>query len=117
MANVQKKSGRTISAHEKLIRIIIISLAVFGLAVNLCRAQDRGRIIREGNNFKAIKATRTAGKDSTATPYTYTDSKGQIYKVYLSKSGKAFIPKTSAKTGKYYRQYKPEITTAINESK
>lgn len=117
MAKLQKKSGRTISAHEKLIRIIIISLAVFGLAVNLCRAQDRGRIIREGNNFKAIKATRTAAKDSTATPYTYTDSKGQIYKVYLSKSGKAFIPKTSAKTGKYYRQYKPEITTAINESK
>lgn len=117
MAKLQKKSQRAISAHEKLIRIIIVSLAVFGLAVNLCRAQDRAKIIREGNNFKTASSVRATAKDSTATPYTFTDSKGQVYKVYLSKSGKAFISKTSTKTGKYYRQYKPEITAAINESK
>lgn len=107
----------TTTRHEKFIIAVIIICALAGIFGNLCRAQDRAKITRNGNNFQAVKTTRTAHRDSTATKYTFTDSRGNKYPVFLSKSGKAFIPKTSAKTGKYYRQYKPEITEAINESK
>ena len=114
--NLQKKS-LCATRHERFIIAVIIVCALAGIFGNLCRAQDRAKITRNGNNFQAVKTTRTAHRDSTATPYTFTDGKGQVYKVYLSKSGKAFIPKTSAKTGKYYRQYKPEITEAIKNDK
>jgi len=91
--------------HEKFIRILILILALFGLCVNLCRAQKVERI---GNNFKEMKV----GKDSTKTEYTYTDSKGETSPIFLSKSGKAFVPKVS-KAGKYYRRYLPEVTRQI----
>lgn len=50
------------------------------------------------------------------TKYTYEDKKGQVYPVYLSKGGKAFIWRKSQKTGKDYRQYIPEIGKVINPS-
>lgn len=104
-----------ITRTDRFFIALIILCILFGIFGNICSAQDRKTLTRNGNNFMETKA-RTA-RDSTATPYTYTDSKGNTYKVFLSKSGKAYIPKTSAKTGKYYRQYKPEITEAINNEK
>jgi hypothetical protein len=56
---------------------------------------------------------RSVGQE-TKTQYVYTDSKGNTYPVYLSASGKAFIKKTSKKTGKEYKQYVPEIGKQIN---
>ena len=114
--NLQKKSFCA-TRHERFIITVIIICALTGIFANVCRAQDRARLIREGDSFRTEKAARTTRRDSTATKYTFTDSKGQTYKVYLSKTGKAFIPRTSAKTGKYYRQYKPEITEAIKNDK
>ena len=102
--------------HEKFIRAIIILCGLVCLFSAICRGQDRKRVILEGNNFTEERTTRA--KDSTATAYTFTDSKGNKYPIFLSKSGKAYIPRTSAKSGKYYRQYKPEITEAIkNQNK
>lgn len=40
-----------------------------------------------------------------ATGKTYTDSKGNVYPVFVSKSGKPFVKRKSNNTGKEYRQY------------
>lgn len=45
----------------------------------------------------------------------YTDTiKGVVYPIYLSKGGKAFIWRKSKKTGKEYKQYRPEKGKQIN---
>jgi hypothetical protein len=59
------------------------------------------------------KGGKSSGKE-TKTQYTFKDSKGNVYPVYLSASGKAFIKKASKKTGKEYKQYLPEIGKQIN---
>lgn len=108
-----RSAEKFVKVSGKIIRFAVIFLGATCLLFNICRAQDK-KIIRNGNNFSAAKTERTVRRDSTATPYTYTDRSGVEYHVYLSKSGKAFIPKVS-KNGKYYRQYMPEITAEISK--
>ena len=75
-------------------------------------AQD---VKREGYTFTQVSnsSKATSGKE-TKTAYTYVDSKGTSYPVYLSSTGKAFIKKVSKKTGKEYKQYLPEVGKQIN---
>ena len=68
---------------------------------------------RQGNTFTQVTNKKSAAKE-TKTEYTYKDSKGVEYPVYLSSTGKAFIKKVSKKTGKEYRQYLPEVGMQIN---
>jgi hypothetical protein len=46
-------------------------------------------------------------KDTTYTPTgkTYTDSKGVVYPVLITATGKVFVVRISKKTGKTYKQY------------
>lgn len=99
-----------ISRHEKFLRAVIIALTLFGLAVNVCRAQDKGKVTftRKGDNFILTSAGRSTAKDSTKTAYTLTDRKGVTRTVYMNAKGRCFVGRTSAKTGKYYRQYIPK---------
>ena len=84
-------------------------MLAFGLVSN---AQS---VTRQGNTFTQVSNKKLAGKDEgTATKYQYVDSKGKVYTVMLSSTGKAFIWKTSQKTGKTYKQYLPEIGKQIN---
>lgn len=69
-------------------------------------------IKRNGNNF--IASSSSAKSDSMKTEYTYTNSHGETYSIYLSAKGKAFIGCVSKKNGKYYRRYIPEIGRKIN---
>lgn len=67
---------------------------------------------QEGNVFSSVKTTKTVTSDKT--PYTWKDSKGNEYPIYISSTGSCFVIKTSAKTGKEYRQYLgPEISEEI----
>lgn len=67
---------------------------------------------QEGNTFSSVKTTKSITPDKT--PYTWKDSKGKEYSIYISQSGSCFVIKTSAKTGKEYRQYLgPEISEEI----
>ena len=70
-------------------------------------------IQRQGNTFTQVANKKPVSKE-TKTEYTYKDSKGNVYHVYLSSTGKAFIKKVSKKTGKEYKQYMPEIGKQIN---
>lgn len=67
---------------------------------------------QEGNVFSSVKTTKTVTSDKT--PYTWKDSKGKEYPIYISSTGSCYVIKTSSKTGKEYRQYLgPEISEEI----
>ena len=90
---------------------ILIAAVVFMMAVG---ASAQVKVKREGNVFTQVQTKDTTTVSETKTDYTYVDSKGNRYTVFLSKTGKAFIWRTSSKTGKKYPQYLPEIGKQIN---
>lgn len=90
-------------------KLFIAAIMLFSLNMGI-QAQS---VQRHGDNFTQISSVKQSGKE-TKTKYTYTDSKGTVYPVYLSSTGKAFIKKVSKKTGKEYKQYLPEIGKQIN---
>lgn len=75
-------------------------------------------VVRNGNTFYQQSNSNTIEKDSaTLTGYFYVDTKGVKYPIYMSSKGKCFIFRTSAKTGKQYKQYLPEITKQLSRRK
>lgn len=87
--------------------LIIILLSI--LCMNNSNAQN---IVQKGNSFTQVQKSSSAKE--TKTQYTYTDSKGNTYPVYLSGTGKAYIKRISKKSGKEYKSYMPEIGKRIN---
>lgn len=88
-------------------QVILLTMVLLG--VSPVYAQQ---VQQKGNNFSQV-TTKERSKE-TKTQYTYTDSKGVTYPIYLSSTGKAFIKKKSKKTGKEYKQYLPEVGKKIN---
>lgn len=65
-----------------------------------------GDVVKSGNTFiQTSSKTTIAKKQVTKTKYTWQDSKGNTYPIYISESGSCFIYKVSKKTGKEYKQY------------
>ena len=89
-----------------------ILLSIFMLS--LCIPSFAQQYRQEGKVFVQTAKTGTATNDSVRTEYIYQTKDGVKYTIYLSKSGKAYILRTSKKTGKQYRQYLPEIGKLIN---
>ena len=54
-------------------------------------------------NYVSTSSIRAKG-DTINTGKTYTDSKGIVYQVFKSSTGKLYCPRVS-KTGNYYRYY------------
>lgn len=88
-------------------KIVLLIVMLFSFCV--VNAQN---IQKEGNTF--VQVTKKAEAKETLTSYTYKDSKNNVYKIYLSSTGKAYIKKTSKKTNKEYKQYLPEVGKQIN---
>lgn len=91
-------------------KIIIAAIMLFSLNVGV-QAQS---VQRQGNTFTQVSNSGKSSGKETKTQYTFKDSKGNSYPVYLSASGKAFVKKVSQKTGKEYKQYVPEVGKQIN---
>lgn len=67
----------------------------------------------EGSTYSSTGRVHSAST-SQITPYTWQDSKGNKYPIYISNSGSCYIIRKSNKTGKDYKQYmKPEISQDI----
>lgn len=89
-------------------KILLVALIAGLFCAYGTKAQN---VIRKGTVFE-----QTSNKtEATKTQYTYKDKDGNIYPIYLSSKGKAFIIKKSKKTGKEYRQYLPEITKQLSK--
>ena len=68
---------------------------------------------RNGNTFSSASSSRTKSQDEK-TIYTWKDSKGNEYPIYISSSGSCYVFKVSNKTGKEYKSYmKPDISRQI----
>jgi len=82
------------------------------LGLNNSMAQD---IQRQGNTFVVTKSS-TSANNAKKTPFTWQDSKGNKYPIYISKNGACFVKKVSKKTGKEYKQYLgKEISAQISK--
>lgn len=89
-----------------LLAVVAISLLLsFGSAY----AQD---YTRQGKTFVATQ--KSSESTDVKSGYTYKDSKGKTYDIYVSKSGACYIKRTSSKTGKEYKSYlSKEISAEI----
>lgn len=91
---------------RRLLTLLLLVLAM-GLAAN---AQT---YTRSGNTFISSTGERVKA-EPVKTKFTWKDSKGKEYPVYISSNGSCFVIKISAKTGKEYRNYLgPEISQQI----
>lgn len=91
---------------RRVLTILLLVLAM-GLAAN---AQT---YTRNGNTFTSAKSVK-AKAEPVKTKFTWKDSKGNEYPVYISSKGSCFVIKVSAKTGKEYKNYLgPEISQQI----
>jgi hypothetical protein len=81
---------------KKLIVSLMFLALYFGASSQTVKQDASG-------NYIAVKAANdsTGGKD---TGKTYTDTKGNVYPVMISKKGKLFIVRIS-KAGNRYNQY------------
>ena len=91
---------------RRLFALLLLVLAM-GLAAN---AQT---YTRNGNTFTSAKSVK-AKVEPVKTKFTWKDSKGKEYPVYISAKGSCYVIKTSSKTGKEYKNYLgPEISSQI----
>ena len=82
---------------KKLIVIIAILSLNFGLNAQTVQKTKEG-------NYIAVVAPKIDDK-AKDTGKTYTDTKGNVYPVYISAKGKLFVIRVSKNTGKEYKQY------------
>ena len=86
--------------------LLVITLA---FAFSVVHGQS---VVRHGNMFISTDTTVVRG-GATKTQYLYVQGEN-IDTVYLSSKGKAFVWKTSKRTGKRYRKYLPAVTEQLN---
>lgn len=82
----------------------MVAALLMGAAISF--AQDYQR---NGKEFSPVKKERTASaSEDVKTGYTWKDSKGNVYDIYMSKKGACYIVRTSQKTGNKYKSYLPK---------
>ena len=81
---------------KKAILVLIVSLFCAGLNAQTIKKTA------EGNYIQQKRTTDSIGGKVIGS--TFTTSKGDVYPIYLSVNGKAFVIRTS-KTGNKYKQY------------
>ena len=81
-------------------KLLMTTFVVLALGSSYCY----GDVVRSGNTFIQTSKTITK-KEAIKTKFTWQDSKGNSYPIYISESGSCFIIKVSKKTNKEYRQY------------
>lgn len=95
-------------------RFIIALLLMLALGMNNSSAYAQS-VTRSGNTFTTTKVVKAKAKaEPVKTKYTWEDSKGIEYPIYVGSTGSCFIIKVSKKTGKEYRQYlRAEVSQQI----
>ena len=87
--------------------IAVVMLLALGVNNSSIYAQD---VVKEGKTFSVVTSSKKS--EPIKTEYTWKDSKGVEYPIYISKSGACFVLRISKKTGKEYRQYLPKEVSA-----
>lgn len=77
--------------------VIIAAIAAFSVT---SYSQD---VVRNGKTFEQVKKSSVKTEENTG--FTYKDSKGNTYDIFIGKSGACYIKKISKNTGNEYKQY------------
>lgn len=77
-----------------------LSLLLMGLVIGA-----NAQTVRQDANGNYIAVSKSDSTSAKPTGKTYTDPKGNIYPVMISKNGKLFIIRVSKNTGKSYNYY------------
>lgn len=95
--------------------VIMAVIAVLGMATAFGQEVNNSNVVRNGKTFEVVKQQSFQQKDTLVTEYTFKDSKGVEYPIIINRnSGRCYIWKLSAKTGKVYKSYmKEEIAVTI----
>lgn len=92
-------------------KFIIAAIMLLCMVNNSIYAQN---VVRKGNNFTSVSTKSKASKSENKTQFTWTDSKGNTYPIYIGKSGACYVKKVSKNTGKEYNQYLgPEVSMEV----
>ena len=81
---------------------IFISLALICAMVVCANAQNYTKS-SDGKTYSAVKKTTESSERETG--FTWKDSKGNTYPIYMGKTGSCYIKKISKKSGNEYKQY------------
>lgn len=87
---------------------LLIAAVLFIAAFSGLNAQDNNKsnnVMREGKTFIAKSSAKKSDGENVKTEYSYTDTDGRTYEIWLSKNGRAYIKRVSAKTDKEYKKY------------
>ena len=90
----------------------LLSVLLFVCAFSCVQAQDYKQ---EGTTFVQITNKGNSSK-ATKTEYIW-EKNGVKYPIYISSRGKAYIIRTSKKTGKEYKQYLPDTVAETIKKK
>ena len=92
-----------------------IILAVFTIILLFMACGDaKAQSFNFSNNVYTEVESQKAKSQPEKTSYTWQDSKGKSYPMYIGKTGSCFVLKTSSKTGKEYKMYlKPKISQDV----
>lgn len=81
---------------RKLILIAILVIA----SVSASYAQN---YTKDGKTYKSEKVEKQSSERETG--FTWEDSKGNTYPIFMGKTGSCYIKRISKNTGKEYKQY------------
>lgn len=90
------KAYGTWSAAKCMVKVLLFVLLSSGAFAQSTIKRDA-----DGNFIQVSKSKEPPVK----TGHWYKDSKGKLYDVYVTSTGKYFVTKVSGKTGKEYRYY------------
>jgi len=80
-----------------IVALILLTLAGLTLGAQTIQMDSAG-------NYRAVRTLKIESKPQ-ATGKTFIDSRGNVYPIYRSQSGKMYVLRTSGKTGNIYKQY------------
>ena len=94
-------------------RLFAIILMIVSIAM-LANAGNDDKSFKCENKTYSSTGRVTGSSIPVATGFTWKDSKGKKYPIYISESGSCYTIRVSNKTGKEYKSYmKPEISQDI----
>lgn len=93
-------------------RLFVLILMIVCVSI-VANAGDDKSYKCEGTTYSSTGRVNSSSAP-TSTGFTWQDSKGNKYPIYISNSGSCYIIRTSKNTGKEYKSYLgPEISQDI----
>ena len=87
---------------KKTFFAIVAAIVVAFASGSHASAQD---VKREGKVFTAVSAKDTTSTTARKSGYSYKDTDGKTYDIYVGRTGSCYINRVSRNTGKLYKKY------------